>query len=115
MGFVGASPANKDGLPISEGFANPGMVTWAASPVLTASFGFSQKPDPSGYPDYYDKVTTYAAILLGPAQAIDPEATPLKFKPVETDEDDGVFVYLDTFSSRAGITARTSCWNSPRW
>lgn len=106
MGFVGTSPANKDGQPISEGFANPGMVAWAASPALTASFGFSQKPDPAGYGDYYDKVTTYAAILLGPAHAIDPEVTSLKFKPVETDEDDGVFVYLDTFSSRAGITAR---------
>ena len=32
--------------------------------------------------------------------------TPLQGKPFTTDEDDGVFVYLDTFSSRAGITAR---------
>ena len=28
-----------------------------------------------------------AAMVIGPAQAIDPEATPLTFKPVETDED----------------------------
>nr|WP_271209447.1 ThiF family adenylyltransferase [Rhodococcus wratislaviensis]GLK33993.1 hypothetical protein GCM10017611_08360 [Rhodococcus wratislaviensis] len=107
MGFVGTSPCNKDGQPISDGFANPDLnYGWSAGPELTASMGFSQKPGPDGYSDYYEKVTTYAAILLGPAQAINQEVTPLKFKPLETDEDDGVFVYLDTFSSRAGITAR---------
>ena len=43
-------------------------------------------------------------MVIGPAQAIDPEATPLTFKPVETDEETAYSVYLDTFSSRAGIT-----------
>ncbi|MFF3182067.1 ThiF family adenylyltransferase [Rhodococcus pyridinivorans] len=107
MGFVGTSPCNKDGQPLADGFANPGLHSgWSAGSELTASLGFSQKPRPDGYWDYHEKVTTYAAILLGPAQALDPTVTPRKFKPLETDEDDGVFVYLDTFSSRAGITAR---------
>lgn len=107
MGFVGTSPCDKDGRPISDGFANPGLNSgWSASPELTASLGFSQKPRPDGYLDYHEKVTTYAAILLGPAQALDPTVTPWKFKPLASDEDDGVFVYLDTFSSRAGITDR---------
>jgi len=107
MAFVGFAPCNRDGGEISPGFANVDLTSgWAAGPELTPSVGFSQKPGPDGYIDFYEKVTTYAAILLGPAQAIDPTVTPLQGKPFTTDEDDGVFVYLDTFSSRAGITAR---------
>lgn len=108
MAFVGSAPCSKDGGEISPGFANPGLTYgWTAGPALTPSVGFSQKPRPEGYVDFYEKVTTYAAILIGPAQAIAPDATPLQGKPFSTDEDDGVFVYLDTFSSRAGITARS--------
>ena len=107
MAFVGSAPCNRDGGEISPGFANDGLTSgWAAGPELTPAVGFSQKPRPDGYVDFHEKVTTYAAILLGPAQAIDPTVTPLQGKPFTTDEDDGVFVYLDTFSSRAGITAR---------
>lgn len=107
MALVGTSPCNKDGDEISPGFANPGLASgWSATPELTASLGFSEKPRPEGYHDFYEKVTTYAAILIGPAQAIDPTITPLQGKPFVTDEGDGVFMYLDTFTSRAGITAR---------
>ena len=107
MAFVGSAPCNRDGGEISPGFANVGLTSgWAAGPELTPAVGFSQKPRPDGYVDFYEKVTTYAAILLGPALAIDPTVTPLQGKPFATDEDDGVFVYHDTFSSRAGITAR---------
>lgn len=109
IAFVGTAPCNKDGTEISPGFANQGLTCgWTASPELTPSVGFSQKPRPDGYSDFYEKVSTYAAILIGPAQAIDPGVTPLQGKPFTTDEDDGVFVYLDTFTSRAGITARTN-------
>lgn len=102
MCFVGGAPRDKSGQPI-DGLVNDGVERWSASPELTATCGFSQKPE-GGYPDFYEKVTYYAAMVIGPAQAIDPDANPLTFKPVETDEDDGVFRYLDTFSSRAGIT-----------
>lgn len=109
MAFVGTAPCSKDGSEISPGFANPALTyNWTAGPELTPSIGFSQKPRPEGYIDFYEKVTTYAAILIGPAQAIDPDVTPLQGRPFTTDEDDGVFVYLDTFSSRAGITARSA-------
>jgi hypothetical protein len=109
MAFVGSAPCNKDGGEISPGFANPGLTYgWTAGPELTPSVGFSQKLRPDGYVDFYEKVTTYAAILIGPAQAVDPHATPLRGKPFTTDEDDGVFAYLDTFTSRGGITARSN-------
>jgi hypothetical protein len=102
MCFVGGIPRDKDGHAI-DGLVHEGVEKWSATPELTAACGFSQKPD-GGYPDFYEKVTYYAAMITGPAQAIDPDATPHTFRPVQTDEDDGVFLYIDTFSSRAGIT-----------
>lgn len=103
MCFVGGVPRDRNGEPI-PGLVNDGVEKWSAGTDLTAVCGFSQKPA-GGYPDYYDKVTSYAAMVIGPAQSIDPEATPLTFRPVATDEDDGPFRYIDTYSSRAGITA----------
>ncbi|KRA31118.1 MULTISPECIES: ThiF family adenylyltransferase [unclassified Nocardioides] len=103
MCLVGGVPRDKNGAAI-EGLINDGVEKWSAGPDLTAACGFSQKPRPEGYTDFYEKVTYYTAMLIGPAQAIDPTLTPLTFKPVATDEDDGAFCYLDTFSSRAGIT-----------
>lgn len=102
MCFVGGVPRDKNGQAI-DGLVNDGVEKWSAAPELTATCGFSQKPN-GGYPDFYEKVTYYAAMIIGPAQAVNPDATPYTYKPVETDEDDGVFLYVDTFSSRAGIT-----------
>lgn len=102
MCFIGGVPCDKNGQAI-DGLVNDGVEKWSAGPELTAACGFSQKPD-GGYPDFYEKVTYYAAILVGPAQALNPAATPYTHKPMQTDEDDGVFCYVDTFSSRAGIT-----------
>ncbi len=102
MCFVGGVPRDKNGQPI-DGLVYDGVERWSASPELTATCGFSQKPE-GGYPDFHEKVTYHVAMVVGPAQAVDPYATPFTFKPVETDEDDGVFVYVDTYSSRAGIT-----------
>ena len=102
MCFVGGIPRDKNGHAI-DGLINDDVEKWSATPELTAACGFSQKPD-GGYPDFYEKVTYYAAMITGPAQAIDPDATPYTYRPVQTDEDDGVFLYIDTFSSRAGIT-----------
>ena len=102
MCFVGGVPRDKNGQAI-DGLVNEGVEKWSAAPELSATCGFSQKPG-GGYPDFYEKVTYYAAMIIGPAQAIDPDATPYTYKPLQTDEDDGVFLYVDTFSSRAGIT-----------
>lgn len=103
MCFVGGIPRDKNGRAI-DGLVNGGVEKWSATAELTATCGFSQKPAAGGYRDFYEKVTYYAAMIVGPAQAIDPDASPYTYKPMETDEDDGVFLYVDTFSSRAGIT-----------
>lgn len=103
MCFIGGIPRDKNGHAI-DGLVNDGVEKWSATAELTASCGFSQKPATGSYRDYYEKVTYYAAMIVGPAQANDPDASPYTYKPVQTDEDDGVFLYVDTFSSRAGIT-----------
>jgi molybdopterin/thiamine biosynthesis adenylyltransferase len=66
---------------------------------------FSRKP-PGGYPDYYEKMTTYIGILSGPAQCVDSSATAITHGVVATDEE-SVFEFLETASSRAGVSVAT--------
>ena len=72
------------------------------TPDLAIDHTFSSKPA-AGYRDYHHKMATYAAMLEGPAQAIDPSATARTFAVVEAGDDAGPFNYADTASSRAGI------------
>jgi hypothetical protein len=102
MCFVGGVPREQNGQPIKD-LVNDSVEKWSASADITAACGFSQKPE-GGYVDFYEKVTYYTAMVIGPAQAVDPSVNPYTYKPIETDEDDGVFLYVDTFTSRAGIT-----------
>jgi len=112
MCFVGGVPRDHHGKPIKD-LVHDGVEKWSAGPELTAACGFSQKPE-GGYNDFYEKVTYYAAMVIGYAQAVDSEASPYTFKPIETDEDDGVFCYIDTFSSRAGITEQNQLLALPK-
>lgn len=70
---------------------------------IVIQHSFSSKPS-AGYQDHYEKMVTYVAILSGPAQAIDPGATATTFPAIQADSNDSVFEYLDTASSRAGIS-----------
>jgi hypothetical protein len=72
---------------------------------LTAKHSFSSKPA-GGYTDYHHKMTTYAAILSGPAEVIRPRINPRTFR-VPDEDDDGVFNYTETASDRVGIGALT--------
>ena len=69
---------------------------------MTATLKFSQNP-PGGYRDYYHLMTTYAAIISAPAQAIDPEANPRVYRTPDDDDEQSVFNYFDTATSRAEI------------
>ena len=73
---------------------------------LVVQHSFSSKP-PGGYGNYYDKMTTYAAILSSPAQSLDPEATATPYRTYAADEEESVFCYRDTASSRAQISMVT--------
>ncbi|RNL60659.1 ThiF family adenylyltransferase [Nocardioides marmoriginsengisoli] len=102
MCFAGGIPRDHNGKSIRD-LVNDGVEKWSATPDLTATCGFSQRPE-GGYKDFYEKVTYYTAMVISSAQAVNPDVHPYTFKPIQTDEDDGAFTYVDTFSSRAGIT-----------
>ncbi len=70
---------------------------------------FSAKPKPNdAYPNYYEQVTTYVAIISGPAQRIDETFSAKTFPVNRPDEDsDEPFNYIDTATSRAEIVEVT--------
>jgi hypothetical protein len=102
--FIGELPCDRGGKPLSKVVVGTAMVDIGTEPV--AAHTFSSKP-PTGYPDYYEKMTTYIKIVSGPAQAFDPKATAQTFPVVEDANPDSVFNYLETASSRAGIEVAT--------
>ena len=107
--FAGEHPCRADGTEIAQIKHASGERTLAEGVVIQHSF--SAKPTPSNfYADYYAKMTTYAAILSGPAQVIDPEARPQTFPVIEPEKDkrETPFNYIDTASSRAEIDVVTA-------
>ncbi|WP_052661938.1 ThiF family adenylyltransferase [Nitrosopumilus adriaticus] len=73
---------------------------------LVATRMFSQKPKTSSaaYANYHEKMTTYVRMLEGEARVIDPNVTAKTFLPIQPTKEESVFHYLDTASTRAGIT-----------
>jgi len=100
--FVGDAPCNKDGSAIKQIHHNNEKQNISAS--LRSDRSFSNKPS-GGYTDYHHKFTQYIAIISSPAKSIAPEVTAQTFRPIEAANDSTVFKYIDTNSSRAGITA----------
>lgn len=103
--FDGEFPCNADGSAIGGIAAGGGVGN--AGHGLVSQHVFSSKPSDRGYEDYHQKMTTYAAILSGPAAVIDPTVTARVFR--EPDEEEGsVFRYVETASDRVGIGALTA-------
>jgi hypothetical protein len=97
--FIGDHPCNNDGTLITA------ITHTSQNQVLgegiTVNHSFSNKP-PSGYPDYYQKMTRYISIISDQAISIDKSVTPRTFKVIP-DNDESVLQYMDTNSSRANI------------
>lgn len=71
---------------------------------LVAKIKFSRKPT-SGFKDYFHKMNFYESIISNFAKKINPQLTSKKFKPIDTGSiNDCPFQFLDTSSSRAGIS-----------
>lgn len=88
-------------------------------PELRTDFSFSSMPVESNgqkrqYHNYYEKVITYVRMLSNPALSVDPSADPRTWPPYATTEEESVFCYHDTASSRAGIAAITAKLESLR-
>lgn len=102
VSFAGEHPCHKDGAEIL-GLKHQTEQRQLDSDLIV-DHSFSNKPK-DGYKDYYEKMTTYIRIISGPAQAIDPDVTAQTYPVIEAAEDESVFQYWDTASSRAEIVA----------
>ncbi len=102
VSFSGEYPCDKNGSEIAGIRHQSERKTLDGDLIVDHSF--SSKPS-TGYKDNYDKMTTYVAILSSPAQSIDPKVTAQTYPVIESTEDESVFQYVDTSSSRAEITA----------
>jgi hypothetical protein len=103
--FVGEHPCDQDGEKLSKFVI--GSDPQQLGSDLQINQTFSAKPLSGGYDDYYHKVSTYVALLSGPAEKLDSTVTAHSFPLVMADETNSVFVYEDTASSRAGINIVT--------
>jgi hypothetical protein len=104
--FCGDVPCDQEGKPLDRIINDRNRHSLADN--LIADCKFSSKPTVDGkfqdYIDYYDKMTSYANILSSYAQAIEPGITAKTYPVLPTTEEDSVFEYLDSASSRAGIS-----------
>lgn len=105
--FSGEHPCDENGAEIAK--IKHDTRTYSLADGVTVNHSFSAKPKPdNSYPDYYAQVTTYVAILSGPARRVDPTFTAQTHPLIEPVEDsDEPFLYSDTASSRAEIVAVT--------
>lgn len=99
--FDGEYPCRVDGSKIST--ISKSSREFNLGNGVVAKHDFSSKPN-GGYANYFDKMTTYVAILSGPARRIDPEADARTFRTPD-EEEQSVFEYVDTASGRVGIGA----------
>lgn len=109
--FTGDHPCQKDGREIPQIKHNSGSTVLA--PDIVAKHSFSNKPV-QGYADYYEKMTRYIEIISAPAISLEPKVTARTFRVIATGEGEGVFNYIDSASSRAGISAITAKLAMPR-
>lgn len=97
--FAGENPCNNDGTIISAiQHANQNQNLGG----IAVNHSFSNKPI-GGYPNYFEKVSTYAAIISAPAKSVNDSLTEKTFKVIPSKDDESVFKYIDTNSSRANI------------
>lgn len=98
--WIGEHPCHATGMKIAsiENSSNRQQI----APGVYVDHTFSAKAD---YRDYHHKVRTYVGRIAGEAAKIDAGIKAETFPVIANDTGDGVFEYVDTASSRAGITA----------
>jgi hypothetical protein len=98
--FTGEQPCNHNGVPITK-IINSNTPENIADGIVSR-FKFSSKPK-DGYSNYYDLITTYINLISNYANALNQNVSARTFAPIEPDDNDSVFKYVDTASSRSGI------------
>lgn len=97
--FVGEEPRDEQGKPL--GVPNPRAIGNGES----ASYMLSFKPPSGSYTSLYEKVRHYSHVVSDAAQHIDPTVTNTPGAAFQVVEDGLPFVYRDTNTTRAGLTA----------
>lgn len=100
--FVGEFPCKHTGVPIEAIRHTSGPFKLIDG--LEAQYRFSNKPA-EGFSDYHSKMKSYITIISSEAAALDPDATPCTGNIIMPAEEDSVFRYWDSASSRANILA----------
>ena len=109
--FDGEFPCDALGVPISA--ISAGSADADLGYGLRSRHLFSSKPGPQGYSNYFEKMSTYASILAGPAAVLDPTATPRVYREPDPEEE-SVFNYVETASDRVGIGHLTARFKGQR-
>ncbi len=99
--FIGEHPCKADGTDLVQIRCQSGEFKLADG--ITAQHHFSNKPRRGHYESYYEKVDSYVRVIASQAKALDANVDARTFRTREPIEDDSVFLYEDTASSRAGI------------
>ena len=102
MYFAGEYPCDDRGEPIEALRNNSNRRE--LSEGLWVDHYFSAKPVAGNYEDYHHKMTHYAQVMGRCARRIDPGAIGRAGKLVLSADPNDPFVFMDTASSRAGIT-----------
>lgn len=97
--WIGEFPCDADGRPI-EALRHQDNPTNLGHGLIV-NHGFSNKPE-GGYRDYHHKMTTYIAVISGPATTVSPGVT-ARGNAVPEEEEASVFNYTDTATGRAGL------------
>ena len=100
--FDGYNPCDANGVKVAMGGSE--LQPQQERAGFKVKYHFSRKP-PSGYADYYEKMTTYHALLSAPAIAIDPTIQSRPLQATSDDDTESVFEYPDTASGRTGTAA----------
>jgi hypothetical protein len=103
--FIGDHPCNSDGT-IITGIQHASQEHNFGNGIVI-KHSFSNKPA-NGYANYYEKMVRYADIISAPAKSLDDRVTEKTFRVMDDQEDDSVFQYSDTNSSRANINQLNS-------
>lgn len=104
--WVGPFPCRADGTPLTELVADIQPQQHAIFEGCTAQHQFSNKPDEwnaTGYPDHFEKISHYVAIIESQAKTLDGEADARTRRVIAPQEEGSVFRYADTASARAEI------------
>jgi hypothetical protein len=104
--WQGEYPYNVDGKPI-EAIRNPTLgktlITGFDVNYYFSAKAYAPNGLPMDYADFYEKITTYIAIISAPAFEMYPDAKVKTERVFPDEEDDSPFIYPDTNSARAEI------------